>query len=93
MARVLIDGHKINFDPGELDVFAALFNARGDYRTMDHLVSARYSGSMEPESAERIIRLYLHNCREKLKPTDFRIQNHMGRGWWLSRLPPVINIP
>lgn len=89
MRTFLMDGKRVSLTPKEIDVFSLLFNARGGFVTKQTLIAEVYSHANWPDD---LIRQCILRLREKLQPTDFRIANQHGRGYWLSRLPEVVKV-
>lgn len=77
---LLIDGHRVHFDPQELQIFAALFNARGRALTLYHLIQLLYDDREDggPEIATAIIQARTGTIRRKLKRTRFSIPGSYG---------------
>lgn len=87
-----IHGADVYFTALEMVVFSALFNARGGFVTRERLMEVAYGNRKDGGPNDNIITVTLTRVRAKLKPTEFRIHNEMGRGWRLSRLCELIDV-
>lgn len=89
MKTLIMDGRKIELTNQQLQLFSALFNARGNALTTRQLSYSIYS---DAEAGDDLIRQQLYKLRKKLEPTLFRIISQQWRGYWLSRLPEVVKV-
>ncbi len=72
MKTHLIDGHKIWLTYQELEIFAALWNARGAIVSTETIA---YSINTNANDANQLVRLVICAMRAKFAPTRFRIEN------------------
>lgn len=90
---VLIDGVKVKFSPLERDIFAVLFNARGEQIDFNVLVDAVWGHAAEPPlNTQAAVSVNIYRIRSALAPTRFRVVNDWGRGYRLERLGSTTNL-
>lgn len=86
----LIDGAKVMFSPVERDIFAVLFNARGQQVFTEALVDKVWGHSEDPPlNMQSSLSTNIHRIRLALEPTQFRVITDWGRGYRLERLTRV----
>ncbi|MEG9884051.1 MAG: winged helix-turn-helix domain-containing protein [Hyphomicrobiales bacterium] len=73
----------VRLAPSQYLMFRLLFRARGELVTRDGFLQLIYGDWREVDPDWNIVDIHIKDIRERIAPTNYRIENVRGRGWRL----------